>query len=82
MARPLDLLAGKNVDHAGIALRAASLKEAVARAGASGGGSFTATTLPRMFQVSKSGRNVETTNSSARQIVALCAKMSQSLRMG
>ncbi len=72
----------KMLTTAGIALRAPSLKDAVARAGASDGGSLTVTTLLRAFQASRSGRSVETTNRTARQTVAVWAKTSQSLRMG
>ena len=66
---------------AGMALRAASLNEVTAGTGDGGSCSFTVTTLLRAFQVRSSGRRVETTNSTARQIVAVWVKTSQSLRI-
>ena len=68
----------------GIALRAAPLNEVIVDwvgASCSGSGSLIVTTSLRRFQESKSGRSVETTNSTARQIVAVWQKVSQSLRM-
>src|SRR5688572_5543459 len=67
---------------AGIALRAASLYDAAGCGDASGAGSFTVTTSLRGFQATRSGRNVETTKSTARQIVAAWAKTSQNRRIG
>src|SRR5688572_2996296 len=74
----------KMLTTAGMALRAASLNDAVTRTGASAwvSRSLTVTTLLREFQVRRSGRNVETTKSTARQTVAVWANISQSLRMG
>src|SRR6266850_590885 len=68
----------------GIALRAAPLNDVTALwlTGSCGCGSLIVTTLPRGFQESRSGRSVETTNSAARQMVAVWQKVSQSLRMG
>jgi hypothetical protein len=66
----------------GIALRAASLYDAIARDGATAASRVvTTSTLARVVEPSRSGRNVDTTNRMARQIVVVWAKMSQSLRM-
>src|SRR5262244_3967303 len=67
----------------GIALRAAPLNDVTALGAVVScvGGSLIATTFPRGFQESRSGRSVETTNSAPRQMVAVWQKVSQSLRM-
>ena len=74
----------KMLTTAGIALRAASLNEVT--------GARRRLLARRLLdrhrrrlravQASRSGRSVETTNSTARQTVAVWQKMSQSLRMG
>ena len=66
---------------AGMALRAASLNEAVARAGESTTGSLGVTTPRWGDRDTRSGRSVATTNSTAMLIVAAWAKTSQSLRI-
>src|SRR5262245_11542274 len=68
----------------GMALRAAPLNEVIVDwpgASSCGWGSLIVTTSLRKLQDSKSGRSVETTNSTARQTVAVWQKVSQSLRM-
>src|SRR5688572_10540865 len=69
----------------GIALRAAPLNDVIggwlAVSSRGSCGSLIVTTSLRRFQESRSGRSVETTNSTAREMVAVWQNVSHSLRM-
>ena len=67
---------------AGIAARRPAEEVIAAVSGLLLRGSLIVTTSPRVFHASRSGRKVETTNSTATQMVAVWQNVSQSLRMG
>jgi hypothetical protein len=85
IAARLDLLRGKDMHHRRQRLFAASRNDAARRAGGvTGADSCRATTLGprRPILPSHSGLSVLTTKRTARPTVTVCAKISQSLRMG
>src|SRR3970040_983810 len=79
--RRLSSWAVKMLTTAGMAVLAASLYEADLPAAAGAADAFAVTTGAGGVDGNRSGRRVATTNNSARHIVAVSAKITQSLRM-